>query len=47
MEYYVDFCGTIVIKARNREEAEDKFWAWADNTKMEHVDLDLIEEKEE
>lgn len=47
MKYYVDFCGTIEIKARNIEEVEDKFWAWVERNKVQYASVDLIEEIEE
>lgn len=45
MEYYIDFSGTLVIKARDEEEAEDKFWTWVEKSELENIELDLIEEK--
>lgn len=47
MEYYVDFIGTLIVKAKDKEEAKEKFWAWVENhgKELRYIGIDMIEEK--
>lgn len=49
-EFYIDFSGYCTIKAKNKEEAESKFWSGLRTPSKESYDdfydIESIEEKE-
>lgn len=49
-EFYIDFSGYCTIKAKNKEEAESKFWSGLRTPSKECYDdiydIENIEEKE-
>lgn len=43
-EYYIDFSATVIIKAKNEEEARDKFWQeWLPDGLM-YAEVNTIEQ---
>lgn len=43
-EFYIDFSATVIIKAKNEEEAQTKFWReWVPDGAM-YVEVDTIEQ---